>query len=66
MNLNKFQQDILTGHQQRETIGLDPHIGQQIQEHNKLHKQIKYNYSDKSYIFGFKSFYFRFFYLIYI
>ncbi len=66
MNLNKFQQDILTGHQQRETIGLDPHIGQQIQERNKLHKQIKYNHSDKSNIFVFKSFYFRFFYLIYI
>ncbi len=54
MNLYKFQQDILTGHQQRDTIGLDPHIGQQIQEHNKLHKQIKYNHSDKSNIFGFK------------
>lgn len=43
---DEFKQDILTSHHQRETVGLDPHVGQQIQEHDKLHKQIKYNNSD--------------------
>jgi len=56
----KFQQDILTGHHQRETISLDPHICQQIQEHNKLHKQIKYSHSDKSNILHLEWLYFRF------
>ncbi len=63
MNLNKFQQDILTASSTAWAIGLDPPHRSTNTGNTKLHKQIKYNYSDKSKYLVLNHFTFDFFIL---